>query len=567
MFASPRLVAHFSMLASLVLAGASTLSSFQQVEDTGERPLARSAKAMVAGPDRPASEAALGILQQGGNAVDAAVAAAFAAMVAEPNMVAFGGFGSLITYSAATRQTRFVTFWMQYPERFNPDPNGGPGAYVIAPGAPKGLDYVAHKYGTLPLATLVAPAARLARNGFPVYGSLYGQMFERYGFLTSTAEGREHWTRDGFLPAPGSIFKQEALARTLEQYGQSGPDYIYSGPFGRKLVDTVHRYGGQLSLADLRDYHVIDVEAGRSTYRGYDVRSSWPPDSGGIGIALGLNILESLDLRKTGPYTESVDSAYDIYATLRTVQDLTRYVRDSAVYGVPDALLLSKPFAEHQAQRIRYEKELAARSRQLHVPVKSSDPVGPHKNEPESLSTGTVHISVVDEHGNACGITTSIAGDTFGQSGIVVDGVLINGAGRFRGASKDKRWSSAAAPTIIFKDARPVVVIGSPSDIYSTMLQVIPNILDFGMDPQQAVSAPRMYARRAQFTDTTAEYLLETRFKPEILSGLKSLGASVEYRGSYANPAGSARVVVRDPKTAELLGGVDPRRTGVATGY
>jgi gamma-glutamyltranspeptidase/glutathione hydrolase len=541
--------------------------SFQNEDDVGERAVARAAKAMVAGPDRYATNTALEILLQGGNAVDAAVAAVLTAMVTEPNMVALGGFGSVIAYDASTRQTRFVTFWMQYPADFHPDKGTGPGAYVIAPGAPKGLHYVATKYGKLPFHSLVQPAVELARTGFPVYGTLYGQMFERYGFLTATAEGREHWTRNGFLPAPGSSFKQEALARTLEQYGQTGPDYIYAGPFARNLVDTVHRYGGALSLKDLEDYRVIDVEAGHSTYHGYDIRSSWPPDSGGIGVALGLNILESLDLKKTGAYMESTDSAYAMYGTLRTVQELTRYVRDPHVYGVPDRILLSREFAEHEAQRIRYQRELAERSRKLGSTTATSDSVRDAPGEVEELATGTVHVSIVDERGNACGITASIAGDTFGQSGIVVDGVLINGSGHFRGASQDARWSSAAAPTIIFKDGHPVVVVGSPSDIYSTMLQVIPNILDFGMDPQQAVSAPRMYARRPQFNDTNAELLLETRFKPEVFSGLKALGASVDYRGSYANPAGAARVVLRDLRTGELLGGVDPRRPGLAKGY
>jgi gamma-glutamyltranspeptidase/glutathione hydrolase len=539
----------------------------QRGDDVGERQVAKAAKAMVAGPDRYATEAALDILHQGGNAVDAAVAAALVAMVAEPNMVAFGGFGSLITFDAATHKTRFVTFWMQYPDDFHPNANAGPGAYVIAPGAPRGLDYVAGRYGRLPIKALVKPAIHLARDGFPVYGTLFGQMFERYGFLTATAEGRQQWTRAGFLPEPGTTFKQEALARTLEAFGNLGADAIYSGAFAQNLVDTVHRYGGTLSSKDLRDYEVMDVEAGRSTYRGYELRSSWPPDSGGIGVALGLNILEALDLKKTGHYTESVESAYNVYATLRTVQDLTRYVRDPAVYGVPDELLLSKSFAVHQAEQIRYEKALAERSRKLHSSDAASDPVGARPGGIEELSTGTVHISIIDENGNACAITTSIAGDTFGQSGIVVDGVLMNGSGHFRGSTQDKRWSSAAAPTILFKDGRPAMVVGSPSDIYSTMLQVIPNVIDFGMDPQEAVSVPRLYLRRPQFTDTSAQYLLETRFKQEILDGLKALGASVDFRGSYANPAGSARVVVRDQQTGELFGGVDPRRPGLAKGY
>jgi gamma-glutamyltranspeptidase/glutathione hydrolase len=561
-------------LVSLVICGSVGLihgvraePAVQDGDDVGERSVAKAAKAMVAGSNRYSTEAALDVLHQGGNAVDAAIAAALVAMVVEPNMVAFGGFGSLITYDASTHQTRVVTYWMQYPDAFHPDLEGGPGAYVIAPGTPRGLAYVSKKYGKLPMKTVARHAIDLAHNGFPIYGALYGQMFERSPFLTTTEEGRVQWTPGGFLPEPGSNFRQEALGRTLEQYVNSGPDYIYSGPFAHKLVDMVRKYGGKLSLKDLADYQPLDVEAGRSTYRGLEVRSTWPPDSGGLGLALGLNILEKLDLRRTGKYTESVESAYDIYSTLQAVQNLTRYVRDPGVYKVPSQLLLSKEFAAHQAQQIRYQAELAEQSQKLHSTPATSSPIAAIPGPPEELSTGTVHISVIDEHGNACGITTSIAGDTFGQSGIVVDGVLINGSGHFQGTSQDHRWSSAAAPTIIFKDGQPNIVIGSPSDIYSTMLQVIPNMVDFGMDPQAAVSAPRMYARRAQFTDTKAQYLLETRFKPEILTGLKALGASVEFRDNYANTAGAARIVERDPKTGELRGGADPRRPGLAKGY
>jgi gamma-glutamyltranspeptidase/glutathione hydrolase len=256
-----------------------------------------------------------------------------------------------------------------------------------------------------------------------------------------------------------------------------------------------------------------------------------------------------------------------VYGTLQAVTNLTRYVRDPSVYKVPSDVLLSKEFAAHEAQDIRYQARLAEGSRRLQASLGASQPIAAIAAPVEELSTGTVHISVIDEHGNACGITTSIAGDTFGQSGIVIDGVLINGSGHFRGTSHDHRWSSAAAPTIIFRQGQPYIVIGSPSDIYSTLLQVIPNIVDFGMDPQAAVSAPRMYVRRPQFLDTKAQYLLETRFKPEILEGLKALGASVEIRDNYANTAGAARIVERDPKTGELLGATDPRRPGLAKGY
>ncbi|MDP2321767.1 MAG: gamma-glutamyltransferase [Acidobacteriota bacterium] len=555
-------------IASLMLTvtGASTRAI--QQDDVGERPLARAPRAMVAASNPRSTEAALEILRKGGNAVDAAIAASLVAMVVEPNMVAFGGFGSLIAYDAASRQSRFMTFWMQYPQAFNPDAKAGPGAYVIAPGAPKGLHQAATKYGKLPFSEIVGPAIRIAREGFPIYGSLYGQMFERYGFLTATEEGRATWTREGFLPAPGSIFRQPALAETLHQYARQGPDYIYNGPFAKKLVDTVQRYGGRLTHADLRDYQALESEPGRSTYRDVEIRSSWPPDSGGLGLALAMNILEALDLRKSGPYTSSIDSAYYVYATLRTVQEMVGFVRDPGVYNVPAELLLSKEFAARQAQRIRDAKTLAGRSGRKGAPPTETVQGREDRAVAPSPETGTVHISVVDEAGNACGITSSIAGDTFGQSGLVVDGVLINGSGRFRPAgSHDSRWSSLAAPSLLFRDGQLLGVIGSPSDVYSTMTQVLVNLVDFGMDPQAAVSAPRMYARRATFIDTDAAYLLETRFDPKVLAGLKALNASVDARGAYANPAGAARVVIRDRATGQLLGGTDPRRPGLAKGY
>ena len=551
----------------MLTATGASMRAIQQ-DDVGERPLARAPRAMVAASNPRSTEAALEILRKGGNAVDAAIAASLVAMVVEPNMVAFGGFGSLIAYDGSSRQSRFMTFWMQYPQAFNPDAKAGPGAYVIAPGAPKGLHQAATKYGKLPFSQIVEPAIRIAREGFPVYGSLYGQMFERYSFLTATEEGRATWTREGFLPEPGSIFRQPALAETLQQYARQGPDYIYNGPFAKTLVDTVQRYGGRLTHADLRDYQALEGEPGRSTYRDVEIRSSWPPDSGGLGLALAMNILEALDLRKSGPYTSSVDSAYYVYSTLRTVQDMVKFVRDPGVYNVPADLFLSKEFAARQAQRIRDEKMIAERSGRKGAPTTEIVQDREDRAAVPGPETGTVHISVIDEQGNACGITSSIAGDTFGQSGLVVDGVLINGSGRFRPAgSHDRRWSSLAAPSLLFRDGQLLGVIGSPSDVYSTMTQVLVNLVDFGMDPQAAVSAPRMYARRAAFLDTDASYLLETRFDPKVLAGLKALNASVDTRGAYANPAGAARVVIRDRATGQLLGGTDPRRPGMAKGY
>jgi len=523
---------------------------------------------MVASSNAYSTEAALEILQQGGNAVDAALAATLAAMVVEPNMTALGGFGSLVFYEAQSGRSRLLTFWMQYPENFAPDAKAGLGAFVIAPGAPRGLSEASSRHGKLPFKSIVAPAVRLAREGFPVYGTLYGQMFERYGFLTATAEGREAWTAGGFLPTPGSTFRQPVLADTLAHYGDAGPEYFYQGPFAEKLIETVSRHGGNLTLQDLADYRVIESEPLPSTYRDYKIVSTWPPDSGGLGLALGLNILQELNLREAGHYSGSVVSAYYVYSTLRTVSDLTgRYVRDPEVYGVPAETLLSSDFAIHQAQRIRYEKTLAESSRPHAAKPTTTTPELEGDSPPE-LSTGTVHVSVIDAEGNGCGITSSIAGDTFGQSGLVVDGVLINGSGRFRPPGRqDRRWSSAAAPSLILRDGSLVAVVGSPSDIYSTMLQVIVNLLDFDMDAQQAVSAPRMYSRRSSQRESAADYLLETRFGEGVLEGLKALNAEVDYGGTYANLAGAARVVFRDRRTGELQGGVDPRRPGLARGY
>jgi gamma-glutamyltranspeptidase/glutathione hydrolase len=552
---------------SIALTAASVPTRALQQDDVAERPVARASRAMVAASNRYSTEAALEILRKGGNAVDAAVAATLVAMVVEPNMTSFGGFGSLISYDAASRQSRSMTFWMQYPKSFKPDAKAGAGAYVIAPGAPKGLHQAATTQGKLPFSELVQPAIRIAREGFSVYGTLYGQMFERYAFLTATPEGRAAWTRDGFLPDPGSSFRQPGLADTLEQYSKQGPSYIYSGPFAKKLVDTVQRNGGGLTLQDLGDYVALASTPGRSTYREFEIRSSWPPDSGGIGVALAMNILEALDIRASGPYTDSVQSAYYIYATLRAVQELTQFVHDPAVYDVPADLLLSKEFAARQAQRIRDDQNLVQHSGSRGTRTSDAPNRLAARFEAPSMETGTVHISVIDEQGNACGITSSIAGDTFGQSGLVVDGVLINGSGRFLPAgSRDTRWSSAAAPTLVFKGDQLFSVLGSPSDIYSTMTQVLVNLLDFKMDPQAAVSAPRMYVRRAQFRESNAEYLLETRFGTQVLAGLQALGASVDYRGAYANPAGAARVVTRGAN-GELAGGVDPRRPGLAKGY
>lgn len=543
--------------------------------------------AMVASVHPLASQAGVDVMKAGGNAVDAAVAVGFALAVVHPQAGNLGG-GGFMLFRAADGAAHFVDFREKAPatatERMYLDPEGKPipeasliGYKAIGvPGSVAGLGYAQKHWGKLPLARLMEPAIRLAREGFPLtYEDARDFRDEN---LAQFPESRRIFQRDGNYYEQGDIFRQPELARTLERIAQN-PDDFYHGAMARELAAAVQKGGGLITAPDLANYEVKEREPVRGTYRGYEIISAPPPSSGGIALIESLNILEAYDLAKLGD--RSADSIHLITeAYRRAFFDRAEFLGDPDFARIPVAQLIDKKYAN--AWRESISPAQATSSAGLKRPsgfndldrVAASQPVGP-VHEPEH----TTHYSVVDQAGNAVAVTYTL-NDSFG-SRVTADGLgfllndemddfasgpgIPNTYGLIQGPANyiapGKRPLSAMTPTIVLKDGKLFLVLGSPGGprIITTVANILLGVVDFDEDIQQAVNAPRFHNQWLP----DAIYMERDRFSPDTVRLLEQRGYKIDWNGYWSD----GECIAIDPKTGERLGASDARNNGKAIGY
>jgi gamma-glutamyltranspeptidase / glutathione hydrolase len=544
-------------------------------------------RAMVVSVHQLASDAGVEVMKSGGNAVDAAVATGFALAVVHPQAGNIGGGGFLLLHTA-TGETHFIDFREKAPaaatENMYLDQQGNviPGLSVVGyksigvPGSVAGLVYAEKKYGKLSLEKVLAPAIRLARDGFPLAYSDAKDLQDED--LAKFPDSRRIFQRDGNFYQPGEIFKQPELARTLERIAKN-PDDFYHGALARELADAIQKRGGLVTAADLAGYEVKEREPIRGTYRGYDIISAPPPSSGGVALVEILNILEGFDLAKLG--NRSAESIHlTVEAFRRAFYDRADFMGDPDFAKIPVPQLIDKKYAA--AWRATIEPEHASVSKELKRPpfedlerVADSRPL-PHESE------NTTHYSVVDAEGNAVAVTTTL-NNSFG-SHVTADGLgfLLNDEmddfsskpgtpnmfGLIQGPANaigpNKRPLSAMTPTIVLKDGKLFLVLGTPGGptIITTVANVLMGVIDYGLDIQQAVNAPRFHHQ------WLPDYIyVEEGLSPDTINLLRSKGHKLNTRSYW----GDSECIMIDPqsggKTGERLGASDGRNNGKAVGY
>jgi gamma-glutamyltranspeptidase/glutathione hydrolase len=508
---------------------------------------------MVAAAHPLASKTGVEILRKGGNAVDAAVATAFAIGVVEPYASGVGGGGFLIIYLNKNRHVTAIDYRDKAPSG---SPRSPPYARqglrsVAIPGTVAGLVLALEKYGTMNLQEVIEPAARLAEDGFEVDALLSGMMRRHAQKFTRAA--RQNYLRNGRPYRKGERFQQKDLAKTLRLIGENGADAFYGGTIGQRLLKEMEKAGKWMSRNDLRRYRAEEKQPVRGDYRGYQVFSVPPPSSGLLVIQL-LNILEGYEISKVRH-----NSAREIQllaeAMRRVFVDRARFMGDPEFVKVPVDELLSEQYAARLRSSI--EKDRAS------TRIERFDP---RKGE----SDRTTHISVVDRHGNAVSLTQTL-GEFFG-SGIVIPGtgiMLNNQIGDFVGArgtpnagAPGKRPMSSMSPTIVIKEGKPFLVVGGAGAmrIVSSITQIIINMVDYGMDVNAAISAPRVHAQSRTLT-------LESMIREGVRSELKRMGYRIDVRQGHNLFLGGAQGIAIDRKTGKLQGAADPRRQGSVAGY
>ncbi len=508
------------------------------------------------------------IIEEGGNAIDAAVAAAFALGLVEPNSSGIGGGGFMTLYLAETGETQFIDFRECAPAAATPDMwvmgDDGKvvgnemmegGKSIGVPGEVAGMLYILENYGTMTRQQVLQPTIDLARKGVTVTPTLANDMMDSFDKMMKYPEFGATFLREDGLPyGVGEIFQNPDYASTLELIAEQGADGFYKGPLAEAIVAANNKYDGLMTMEDLANYQVKVTEPVKGTYRGYEILSSPPPSSGGTIVIEILNILENFDLPGMEP-----NSAEELHlfseAFKLAYADRAKYMGDPKYVDVPLAGLMNKEYAKTLAAQIDVEK--AAET------VEANDP-WPYEH------VETTHYSIADKEGNMVSVTKTVNG-IFG-SGVCVDGygfMLNNEMGDFDfGPDKPNSIAggkvplSSMSPTVVLKDGKPAFVLGSPgaTTIISTVAQVISKVIDHGMTMQEAVDAPRIKG----FKENTIDY--ETRIDQAVIDKLVEMGHICNPLEEWNRSFGSVQAVLYG-EDGVLQGAADPRRDGKALGY
>jgi gamma-glutamyltranspeptidase / glutathione hydrolase len=544
---------------------------------------------MVASIHELASGAGVEMMQAGGNAVDAAVATGFALAVVHPSAGNLGG-GGFMLIRMKDGATHFVDFREKAPGKATANMYQDAQGNVIpklstigykaigVPGSVKGLVYAEQHFGKLGLKRVIEPAIRLARAGYALSWS-DARAMSQDSEMAKFPDSKRIFQNDGKGWRQNDIFKQPELARTLERIA-AAPDDLYTGKMAHELAEFVQQGGGLITAEDLAHYDVKDRAPVRGTYRGLDIISAPPPSSGGIALLEILNILEGYDLGKSG-----LDSAESIHliveAYRRAFFDRAQFLGDPEFNDVPVMQLADKSYAV--AWRASIQPQEASSSATLTRPPTSAalahyaaaHPVV----APVKESTQTTHYSVVDADGNAVAVTTTLNGNfgskvTIGSLGFLLNDEmddfsakpgspnmfgLIQGDANAVGANK--RPLSAMTPTIVLKDGKLWLVLGTPGGptIITTVANILIGVEDYGLDIQQAVSAPRFHEQ--WMPDRIA--MERNRFSPDTIALLKEHGNAISF-----GLGGDGECIEIDLDSGRRLGASDPRNdTGKAVGY
>ncbi|MCK9516382.1 MAG: gamma-glutamyltransferase [Ottowia sp.] len=531
---------------------------------------------MVVAEQALASQVGLDVLKRGGNAVDAAVAMGFALGVTLPYSGNTGGGGFMMVHDAATGQDVALDFREVAPQAATRDMYLDAQGNVIdgmslhthaavgVPGTVAGLTHALQRWGSLPLAQLMQPAIAQAENGYPVSETLATVIEREKDNLGQWPASRAIFFRDDGTPLQrGDTLVQKDLATSLRLIAQGGASAFYRGPIADKIAAEMARHGGLISKQDLADYRVVEREPIRGTYRGYEVVTMPPPSSGGIHIVQLLNMMAHWPLQEWGH--NSARSVHHMAEAMKLVYaDRAEYLGDTDFVQVPVRGLLSRDYAAELVQKISDDRTL---------PAAQVKPGHPQAHE----GSNTTHYSVMDKDGNMVAVTYTL--NTHFGSGIVAEGtgIVLNNemddfsakpgvpnvygliGGEANAIEARKRPLSSMSPTLVLKDGQPWLITGSPGGarIITTVLQILSNTMDYGMDPAEATASLRFHQQW-----TPDEIRVEQGFSVDTIALLRQRGQSVVVKPAMGR---TQTIQVRD---GQLLGFSDPRNPdGAALGY
>ena len=534
----------------------------------------RARHGMVATREAHATDIGVAVLESGGNAIDAAVAVGFALAVTHPSAGNLGGGGFLLARFADGR-TVFLDFRERAPAKASHDMYLGPDGKVTkdsvlgyrasgVPGTVRGLEMAHRKYGRKKWAELVDPAVQLADGGFPVsYGQARSlRSKDTNERLSQFPESKRIFLHDGRYYEAGDRLVQPELGRVLARIRDRGAKDFYEGETAQLLAADMKEHGGLITLDDLKNYRAIERQPLTGSYRGYAIVTAPPPSSGGVGILQMLGVLEGSGYEKSG-FGSAATVHYMAETMRRYFADRSEYMGDPDFYHVPAAGLLSPRYIA--GLRSTIDPEHATASASIH-------PGKPETHE----SSETTHYSIVDAEGNAVAVTYTL-NNSYGSAVTATKlGFLLNNEmddfaakpgepnlfdlvqGEANAIQARKTPLSSMTPTIVLRDGKLYLVVGSPGGptIINTVLGVLVNVIDFGMNVADAVDAPRLHH---QWMPDVLR--VERGFSPDTVALLKARGHTIEFENAQGEVAA---ILAHD---GWLEGSADPRTEGTAKGY
>jgi gamma-glutamyltranspeptidase/glutathione hydrolase len=530
-----------------------------------ERPLVTGRKVMVTSLEPLASTAGMRILQEGGNAFDAAVATAAAVSVVDPRMSSIGGNGFATIYVAKTGEVRALNFYGSAPKRATLEAYAGKDyshgyLSVPVPSTLKGYAALQAAYGRLPWSQILQPAIELAEQGFVMTKALSDSIEEKRQLLSQFPSSAKVFLPGGRVLQPGEIFRQLDLARTLKTIAADGPSVFYRGEIAKRIEGFYQEHDGVLRKDDLEAYKELWLKPISTTYRGYTFYTQ-PPTSSAIAVLEQLNMLEGYQLKSLGHNTP--EYLHLIGEVMRlAIADRNRYVGDPDFVHVPIEKLLSKEYAEKRRALVRLDSTM---------PVATAGDFG------QPSESHTTHLNVVDSDGNMVALTQTL-GAEFGSGVVAADtGVLFSNEMRHLHLDPNdpsrlepgKRSRSNESPMIVLGPAgKPFMAIGTPGNdgIWQRLVQVIVNVIDFDMNIQAAITEPRMIYGGNQETggEIRPIFKVENRIPESVMEALRGKGYEIK---SVKDDSGRVNGIIVDPGTGFRLGGADPRADGYAIGW
>jgi gamma-glutamyltranspeptidase/glutathione hydrolase len=512
------------------------------------------------------------MLKSGGNAVDAAVATAFALNAAEPFASGIGGAGFAVIYLAKENRVTVINFREKapaqaFPEMFMEDGETNNelrrehGLSVAVPGALAGWDYALNKYGTRTLEQAMAGGIEIAEKGFELGSTFSAINKDEYEKILKNS-GEDSCYLNGGLPyEPGDFFRNPELAETFKTIAREGIEAFYRGEIAEKIVQAVQDKGGILDLEDLAGFFPLEEEPLKGIYKDCLLYSIRPPGSGGLHIIQLLNMIENWPVRRWGH--NSTAYIHHLSQAFRFVfADRDRYLGDPEFVSIPIERLLSKEYAARIVSKIQADRPLER------YPYGEFD-------EKDNEKENTTHLCVRDKEGNIVSLTQSI--NHFFGSGIIPEGtgfLLNNHMDDFsrdprsgNAPRPERRPVSSMAPLILFRANEPFLVLGSPGGtrIFPSLTQIIINIIEFNMGLDEAIEAPRFFSYSVQGEPRNIH--CESRIPEGIRRELESMGYVLTEREAYDNYFGGAQGILIFPLKKTIHGGADSRRDGSGAGY